>query len=222
MPFDEDMVSSLHSRSADTNDNIKRLQKKKNMLEKKFQSHQSTELKVSPKNVSSKQTNESFLNIDDMQFILDEMKVMRIRLDKMEKAQEEVDPDTRYSRDCYSLMALNGPSFSILWYELWGEKTEFIFFLFGFTTYLFQIALFTLLLVGHLNVREGTNVNPDYDDDYWAKFLPSNNSSMVMGAQIISLFIYLLIPNSTLQNIVKALQLFPGFSRFWYKFDTPV
>ena len=53
MPFDEDMVSSLHSRSADTNDNIKRLQKKKNMLEKKFQSHQSTELKVSPKNVSS-------------------------------------------------------------------------------------------------------------------------------------------------------------------------
>lgn len=108
------------------------------------------------------------------------------------KMPSEEDDEKRYPKDCYSFLALNGPSDNS-----WPLK-KVMFFLFGLMPFLFQMPLLGLFfsLVDKM----------DYGED-------SDSCPHKRIAQVISLLVYLVFPNSTLHDVIKAVQLFPWSSK---------
>ena len=151
-----------------------------------------------------------------------EMKVkdlegLKERLKEVEEKVKtpEKDATQKYPTDSYSLIALNGPQPTLLWYELWSDQGSFYFFLFGLLVFLFQIALYGTMLFGETDRRWGTvtdNGNPDWDIDFFAALVPANTNSIVKAAQIISLLVYIVFPDSTLQDLLGAYRYFPRCS----------
>jgi hypothetical protein len=119
---------------------------------------------------------------------------------------EDIDNNNKYPEDCYSLIALSGPV-SNQW-----QKKKIRSFAFGFVVFLFQMLFLGLLFFGVVHVKLGTVEdpgNPDSDDHFWASFMPPNNKHIVVVTQVVSLLAFVLFPDSSLQDVVKAVQWFP-------------
>jgi hypothetical protein len=105
--------------------------------------------------------------------------------------------DTKYPKDTYSILALNGPS-----EDCWPIH-KMLFCLFGLVPFLFQMG-FLQLLIFHLDSKtfaeDAEDPHVEYDE---------NCIRQVRVAQALSLLAYVMFPTSTLQDVVKAIRLFP-------------
>lgn len=121
------------------------------------------------------------------------------------------DDDKQYPKDCYSLIALNGPSPTLLWYELWPEQKSFGIFLFGMSVFLFQSAFHYLMLSGDFEFggKGPMNDNSDPVLDFFESFIPKNPNRFVVAAQILALVAFVVFPDATVQDLVIAFKFFP-------------
>jgi len=113
----------------------------------------------------------------------------------------------KYPQDCFSFIALNGPTL-----RKWS-KQKALFFLFGLMPFCFQLTFTMLMIMSVVDEKRGTikeNDNPD--TGRFAEFIPANTSSIVRATQIVSLSAYLLFPEASLQDVIKAFQFFPRSS----------
>ncbi len=153
--------------------------------------------------------------LEHVQFL--EMKLKALeglegRLKVVERTTQQVEKDKspKYPTDSYSLIALNGPKLSFLWYELWSEQKSFYFWLFGMMVFLFQTSLYALVLLSQTNMRWGTvplSGNPA--SGFFANLIPPNTSGFVKIAQIVSLLVYVIFPDSTVNDLLNAYKFFP-------------
>eukprot|EP00531_Pseudo-nitzschia_arenysensis_P000704 CAMPEP_0116123948 /NCGR_PEP_ID=MMETSP0329-20121206/5021_1 /TAXON_ID=697910 /ORGANISM="Pseudo-nitzschia arenysensis, Strain B593" /LENGTH=968 /DNA_ID=CAMNT_0003617899 /DNA_START=197 /DNA_END=3101 /DNA_ORIENTATION=+ len=153
--------------------------------------------------------------LEHIQFL--EMKLKALegledRLKVVEKTTQEVEKDKspKYPTDSYSLIAMNGPKPSFLWYELWSEQKCFYFWLFGMMVFLFQTSLYALVLFGQTDMRWGTvpsSGNPA--SGFFADLIPPNTSGFVRVAQVVSLLVYVIFPDSTVNDLLNAYKYFP-------------
>jgi hypothetical protein len=107
---------------------------------------------------------------------VDDLQGLEKFLKEVEGKTDEVDEDSKYPRDCYSFIALNGPEKN----GLWSEKKSFFVFLFGLMVVAFQLIFISLLLWGEIAVETGTvgySENPG--SDFWASFMPPNAQNIV-------------------------------------------
>jgi len=121
-------------------------------------------------------------------------------------------PD-KFPKDTYSFLVLNGPD------DDWSWPTEKLFnFAFGLVPFILQMTLICLLLRSSIDVKRGTvgeNDNPDAEiDGAWSVsgFLPSNANSVVMWTQLVSILSYVIYPDASLQDILKAVEIYPRSS----------
>jgi len=122
------------------------------------------------------------------------------------KEEGESSRNSTYPEDCYSMIALNGPGKNLKW----SSRQSFLFFMFGFTVFLFQILLLSLTLYSGVDRKRGTiqeNDNPD--TGFFAAFIPPNAKPIVRVTQILSLMVFCLFPEASLQDVVTSIQLFP-------------
>jgi hypothetical protein len=106
----------------------------------------------------------------------------------LDSAVIEGDFEEKYPPDTYSFIALNGPMSNNGW-----PLQKMKFFLFGLMPFVFQI-FFLVLLVINLD-----NTDPDL----------CNRGLDVRMAQIVAMLAYVIFPNSTQQDLIRAIQHFP-------------
>jgi hypothetical protein len=62
----------------------------------------------------------------------------------------------------------------------------------------------------------GESDNPDSEDDglrgFFARFIPANASPIVLCTQLTSMASYVIFPDSSLKDVVRAIQMFPRTS----------
>jgi len=121
--------------------------------------------------------------------------------------------DKKYPQDSYSILAIHGP---------FGTHDERMFFLFGLLPFLFQVSFLALLLENFLDEKNGTMGsidNPESGSDgfygYLAAFIPSQASNLTRVTQILSIVAFLVYPESSVLDAVKAAQFFPRSSEVW-------
>lgn len=119
----------------------------------------------------------------------------------------EEDDDRYYPKDSYSILVLNGPT-----ENNWSGR-KFLFCLFAFVPFVFQTGFLHLMQL-HLAEKRDEGQFPhlptdtdEMDADAIAKMQACIRNVRV--AQGISLLAYVVFPNSTLNDIIKAIQLFP-------------
>ena len=129
-----------------------------------------------------------------------------------------------YPYDCYSFIALSGPEKHKQW-----TKHRIISFLFGLLPFIFQMVLLVLLAFSQTNELRGTigeTDNPDQGEKgfmgLFATFIPANSTPTIRWAQAASLAAYVIFPSSSLQDIVRAVQLYPystseGHTTLWLR-----
>ena len=117
----------------------------------------------------------------------------------------------KYPHDCYSFIALYGHQTDTPW--TWQRV---LCFLFGLLPFIFQIILLVLLAFSKTNELRGTigeTDNPDQGREgllgLFANFTPANSTPIIKTTQIVSLAAYAIFPDSSLQDVVRAFQLFP-------------
>jgi len=138
--------------------------------------------------------------------------IERVNLLEEKNAKQDYDPDTKYPQDCYSLIALNGPRRN----GLWVSNQRFMFFLFGMTVFLFQTGLLTLSIwsaMDRINGTVGESDNPD--EGFWSTFIQPNTNTMVKMTQVLSLLVFVVFPESSLQDVATAIHMFS-----WSSTDT--
>jgi len=113
------------------------------------------------------------------------------------KAKNEI--DLYYPRDCYSLIALNGPT-----KQGWSRR-RMGFFLFGILVFLFQLLYLSVLLMGIRYYKGGTGVEDDAPERRYNWEFGMNK----FLTQIVAIIGYSLLPDSTLQDLVVGFQLWP-------------
>jgi len=122
-----------------------------------------------------------------------------------------IEEDNRklYPNDSYSFLALNGPVG-----HHWPLQ-KFLFFAYGLVPVMFQMALLELLVyylienlgceheeeVDHPESGESSDVMTHVDED--------GSLGNLRQVQVTSLLVYMVFPNSTLQDVIQAIQLFP-------------
>ena len=121
------------------------------------------------------------------------------------------DVHNTYPYDCYSFIALNGPEKDKSW-----TQQRILSFLFGLLPFIFQMVLLVLLAFSQTNELRGTigeTDNPDQGEKgfmgLFATFIPANSTPTIRWAQAASLAAYVIFPSSSLQDIVRAVQLYP-------------
>jgi hypothetical protein len=117
----------------------------------------------------------------------------------------------KYPQDSYSFLALYGPM---------GTEQKRTFFLFGLLPFIFQMVFLFLLVVSETNELKGTigeNDNPDSGKSglmgALATFIPANANAIVRCTQITSIAAYVIFPDSSLKDVVRAVQSFPRSSK---------
>ncbi len=116
--------------------------------------------------------------------------------------------ESTYPEDCYSFIALHNPVES---------KEKAAFFLFGLGPFLFQLMFLSLLIWSETNDITGTigdtdNPERENNDNFLgalASFIPSNASPIVRCTQVVSIAAYIIFPDASLKDVIKAVQLFP-------------
>jgi len=98
-----------------------------------------------------------------------------------------------FPRDSYSLIALNGPTGCCRW-----TKQNFKFFAFGMLAYLFQL-LFFLSSVAEVILY------PESGSPFAANMI-------VRATRVLALLAFAIYPNSTVQDLVKSVRLYPRSS----------
>ena len=103
--------------------------------------------------------------------------------------------------DSYSFVAIHGP--------LAAPK----FFFFGLGVWFCQMMFLVLMLISmvHPSFRLGQKDNPS--DSFWGEFIPSNVSVLTHVTQVTALVTYCIFSDSSLQDCVKAVELFPRRDR---------
>lgn len=140
--------------------------------------------------------------------VLDHIMKLEKRVKDLEEETAEVDENTKYPRDCYSFMTLNGPE------RTGWDVQKFKLFLFGLVVFMLQITFSLLLMLSVVHIDHGTmeeNDNPDAG--FLANFVPSNSKALVKIAQFVSLSTYVLFPDSSVQDTVKVIQYWPKKQR---------
>lgn len=122
--------------------------------------------------------------------------------------------DTKYPPDCYSMMALNGPTNG-----KWEDRQSFIYFMFSLLVFFFQILLLGLAFFSGVDWLRGTvpeNDNPG--QGFFTHFIPPNANTVTRATQILSLLVFCVFPEASLQDVVTAIQLFPWATsgNFWF------
>ncbi len=127
-----------------------------------------------------------------------------------EVGKDEEEP-MKYPETCFSFIALNGPKKDGSW-----PMERKINFVFGLVPFCFQMALLLLLAVSQTNELHGTigeSDNPDAGKDQFiallASFTPANATPIIRVAQMISIAAYVFFPGESLQDVLRAVQLFP-------------
>jgi hypothetical protein len=115
--------------------------------------------------------------------------------------------DKKYPQDCYSFLSIHGPG---------GKRTNKFFFLFGLLPFVFQVIFLILLLWSGTDELRGTvgdNDNPTSERDGFlaivASFIPADVSPIVRCTQVIAIAAYLIFPDSSMKDVVRAVQHFP-------------
>ena len=67
-------------------------------------------------------------HIQYLEMKVKDLEAMESRLKSIEAKAVVKDDSPKYPTDSYSLIAMNGPRFTILWYELWSTQRSFYFF----------------------------------------------------------------------------------------------
>ena len=116
-----------------------------------------------------------------------------------------------YPTDSYSFLSLHGPI------------DEPYFFFFGMLPFIFQFALLTVMVFSVVNETKGTIGevdNPDGDGftdtrivGWFAKFIPANSNVVVKITQVLAILAFMLFPESSLLDVIKAVEVFPRFSQ---------
>ena len=115
---------------------------------------------------------------------------------------DDDDEDNHFCRDCYSMIALNGPTGN-----RW-PKDKISFFLFGLNLFFFQFGFLFLMIWSRIDADAG-DIESDNPHDTLLQFIPSNSKNMIRAAQFISIMAFTLFPESSLMEIFKAFQYFP-------------
>ena len=71
------------------------------------------------------------------------------------------------------------------------------------------------MLFGETDTRWGTVLNsgnPDAEDNFFAALIPPNTNGYVKAAQVVSLLVYIVFPDSTVQDLLGAYRFFPRCS----------
>jgi cell division protein FtsB len=113
--------------------------------------------------------------------------------------------DKKYPRDCFSFLSLHAP---------WGTSKKIYFFLFGLLPFIFQMMFLILLLWSGTDELRGTvgeNDNPD--SGIIASFISANVSRIVRCAQVLAIAAYLIFSDSSIKDVVRAVQHFPRRSQ---------
>jgi leucine-rich repeat protein SHOC2 len=123
----------------------------------------------------------------------------------------------KYPRDCYSMIALYGPTkLGRPSQNNWPNSSRYLFF-FGISIFFIQTFFFALLIYSVVNIARGSseeNDNPDVEEaegfvQMIATFIPSNSSSVVKMTQFLSLLVYVVFPGDSVMDLVKAFQHMP-------------
>ena len=131
-------------------------------------------------------------------------------LDPFAEAEEEEevveeDFNARYPPDCYSMMALNGPKNG-----RWLNGQRFLYFMFGFSVFVCQVLLLGLAFYSGIDWKRGTvpeNDNPG--NNFFSHFIPPNANTVTRATQILSLIVFCVFPEASVQDVVTATQIFP-------------
>lgn len=118
--------------------------------------------------------------------------------------------DKKYLPDSYSFLAIHGPM---------DKKLGRNFFVFGLLPFIFQAVFLILLMWSVMDKKRGTvedTDNPDSEDEglkaFFAQFIPANSSPIVRYTQVTSIAAYLVFPDSSVKDVVRAVQMFPRSS----------
>eukprot|EP00536_Pseudo-nitzschia_multiseries_P002876 jgi/Psemu1/184676/e_gw1.41.118.1 len=106
----------------------------------------------------------------------------------------------KFPQDSYSFVSIFSPK---------DQPDEFFF---GIMVFLFQAALFILMIMSVVSKNSRTTGevdNPDADVDWLAGFIPANAPPIVRATQIIALLSYVIFPDASLLEIVMAVDMFP-------------
>lgn len=165
----------------------------------------------------------------DMRFCLKEIQTLQEKLEKLEETKKKAGRTSRYRtrqyrtsqydlkgypRDCYSLIALNGPTGN-----KWPMK-RILFFGLGLFVVILQLAfLFLTILsrvlpsVGDVDTdnpgNRGSSFIKTLSGEWISRFAPANSSTIVVASQYLSLLVYVIFPESSIEDIVQALYFFP-------------
>mmetsp|Transcript_1550 Transcript_1550/g.3595 ORF Transcript_1550/g.3595 Transcript_1550/m.3595 type:complete len:956 (+) Transcript_1550:363-3230(+) len=126
---------------------------------------------------------------------------------KDDDGDDDEEEERKFPSDSYSMMALNGP-------RHWSSWNSVGFFLFGVGIWIFQMVFLGVMVYSQTAVKRGTVEESDNPDDgFFATLVPPNAQDVVIVAQVVSLLAYVLFPESSMDDVVTACQLFPSFSK---------
>lgn len=118
--------------------------------------------------------------------------------------EDDIDEDAvskNYPKDCYSFIALYYPG---------GKEWPSFVFLLGFVVFSFQMTFLILLILSVTSEKFGTIGEIDNPGkSIGAKIFPANTKQIVRATQIFSMLTSFLFPYSSLQDVIKAVFLFP-------------
>ena len=108
------------------------------------------------------------------------------------------DDEKKFPPDCYSFVALYNP------------KTDTDVFCFGLMVFLFQSALFSLMILSVIipSLRTSGEVDTP-DSDFFAQFIPSNVEPIVRVTQIVAMLSSVVFPDASLLDISTGIEMFP-------------
>mmetsp|Transcript_21914 Transcript_21914/g.60922 ORF Transcript_21914/g.60922 Transcript_21914/m.60922 type:complete len:1053 (+) Transcript_21914:403-3561(+) len=111
-------------------------------------------------------------------------------------------PQKGFPQDVYSFVAVFSP------------KDEADQFCFGILVFLFQAALFMLMILS-VTLRDlrtiGEVDNPD--TGFWAEFIPANAPPIVRATQVMAILTYMIFPEASMMEILVGTEMFPQLRR---------
>jgi len=152
-----------------------------------------------PRSRNDVEVNEQTTCNDDRNDIFNSM--VSTQPETIEWSTIDANHDKYYPKDSYSFIALNGPSIECGGISWPLEKMRL--FVFGMLPFLFQMSFFVLLFFHFKNEMVGRS-----DREHTGMALMNPRTDIVI-AQIASLLAYMLYPNSSQQDVVRAIQMFP-------------
>jgi hypothetical protein len=133
--------------------------------------------------------------------------------ERVKDLEVDADDESNYPRDSYSFLALPEPHGS-------SSKTA-LFWASGVLVFVFQIVLLALLVSSVLDPHNGDifetdNAQSDQNNGATpASFIPTDAKVIVKATQAMALLVYLLIPDSSMQDTIKAIRLLPNTKNWW-------